>query len=120
MVLVIILFVNGIVKENVLEYYKSILVRCFGCVHDGFIYSGSGDRNIVKWDDSGNCICVLEGHTSGVRSLISFKGYLFSGSSDKTIIRWNSEGKKDLIIKEHSSSLKCLCILNDQLISGSC
>ena len=84
MVLVIILFVNGIVKENVLEYYKSILIGCCCiCVHDGFIYSGSDDNTIIKWDDSGNCICVLEGHTGGVWSLISFKGYLFSGSSDR-------------------------------------
>ena len=58
------------------------------CIDNGFIYSAFSDKTIIKWDDSGNCVSVLKGHTGGVMILASFKGYLLSGSNDNKIIKW--------------------------------
>jgi len=59
-------------------------------VHGGFLYSGSGDKTIRKWDLSSNaCVSVLKGHTDWVFALTVHGGFLYTGSYDKTIRKWN-------------------------------
>ncbi len=62
-----------------------------------FIYSGSRDCTIRKWNDKGKCVQVLDrergGHTEYLRSLISVVDkngnyFIYSGSYDCTIRKW--------------------------------
>jgi WD40 repeat protein len=58
---------------------------------NGYIVSGSGDKNIMIWNpNQTNPEMTLSGHTYSVWSLAILKnGYIVSGSADKNIMIWN-------------------------------
>ena len=56
---------------------------------NGNFASGSSDKVIRIWEDSGNCVAALTGHTDPVSCLACLDdGTLVSGSDDKTIRLW--------------------------------
>lgn len=55
-------------------------------IHDSYIVSASGDRNIRLWDIlTGNCVRVISGHNKGI-ACVQYDGKrVVSGSSDNTV-----------------------------------
>ncbi|KAI3656064.1 hypothetical protein MP638_006050 [Amoeboaphelidium occidentale] len=59
---------------------------------DGYLYSGSFDDTIKKWNTAtGEAMMTFTGHSSTVNSVfVGPDGYLYSGSLDNTIKKWNT------------------------------
>ena len=88
------------------------------------IISGSFDRTLRIWDlDSGECKCILKGHSGSIRSIsVSRNGKMISGSDDKTLRLWDTEdGKFIQEYKGHSGSIRSVFINSNGkwAISGS-
>ena len=84
---------------------------------NGYLYSGSDNRTIIKWNNDGTVNQILKGHSSSVLSLVEFDGYLYSGSYDKTIIKWNKDGTISQTLKGHSGLITSLVEFNGDLYS---
>ena len=85
---------------------------------DGYLYSGSYDGTIRKWDKNGECLATFTGHSDGIMCLQTHNGHLYSGSADATIRKWDANGNST-VLKGHHSSVRCLAVVNDFLYSGS-
>ena len=84
------------------------------------LYSGFFDGTIGVWDEQGNMIQTLHGHTSWVRCLCVWKNLLLcSGSDDKTIRMWNSDGISIHILNVHSDYILYLMEWDQMLCSCS-
>uniref|UniRef100_A0A1A9WEX5 Phospholipase A-2-activating protein n=1 Tax=Glossina brevipalpis TaxID=37001 RepID=A0A1A9WEX5_9MUSC len=56
--------------------------------------TGSADKNIFYWNDKGEKLRVLKGHTDCVRGIVSLKNdCIVSCSNDATIRFWNADGE---------------------------
>ena len=80
-------------------------------VWNNYLYSGSYDKTIRKWNENGDCVATLRGHTDVVYCLTVWNNHLYSGSDDNTIHKWglfqyrdyhglNNEKKKEVLIWE--------------------
>lgn len=57
---------------------------------DNIVVSGSTDRTLRVWNaETGECIHVLQGHTSTVRCLAMHENKVVSGSRDGTLRVWD-------------------------------
>ena len=68
------------------------------------------------------CIYVLHGHTSTIRSLrvLHNRPIAVSGSRDSTLRVWDVQRGKCLrILAGHQESVRCLDVCGDQVVSGS-
>jgi WD40 repeat protein len=85
---------------------------------NGYLYSGSADKTIIKWNKNGTINQTLkgQGHSGPVWCLTEFNGHLYSGNYDKTIIKWNKDGTINQTLKGHYTSGLCV---TDRLYSGS-
>lgn len=60
----------------------------------GKIVTGSADKQIIYWNNSGEKLKVLKGHKDCVRSLLSLPNdSIISASNDATIKIWNEDGE---------------------------
>lgn len=86
---------------------KKVNAVCY--VHEK-IASGSDDETIRIWNEQGNCLQCLEGHTAAVTGILAGYGppHLISASPDKTVRLWNIEtGWSKVLKKAKSSHLVC-------------
>jgi WD40 repeat protein len=94
------------------------LVWCL-TVFNGYLYSGSYDSTIIKWNNDGTINQTLKDHTYSIEWLTVFNGHLYSGSVDRTIIKWNKDGTINQTLKGHTNSVYCLTECNGNLYSAS-
>jgi WD40 repeat protein len=70
-----------------------------------------------------NGVCTsrtLEGHHSGIKSIVTFDGGFISGSGDKTIKIWDLKTLTCIAtLQGHTRPVESLAIFNGKLISGS-
>ena len=94
-------------------------VNCL-VVHENFLYSGSQDCTIIKWNIDGQCLhTFMQGYPAQVTCLVVFRGDLYSGSVDGSIIkRWTLDGQPLQILKSHANLAHSLAIWNDTLVGG--
>ena len=86
---------------------------------DKFLYSGSADRTICKWDISkSKLVYKLIGHTQSVTAIGIFNKKIISISEDRDMIIW----KNEIIEKKVSffEYLSCLCSCDDYIFIGGC
>ena len=78
-----------------------------------FLFTGSDDTTIKVWETHNNYMLYsLEGHTSGVRSIIILDmGYLISCGADKKVKAWDYKEQKCVKTVEKSEELRCLTYL---------
>ncbi len=92
--------------------------ECFSDIGSGrrFIASGSSDKTVRVWDvDTGECVRVLSGHSSWVRSVssgivdCSGRQLLASASWDRTIRLWDAvTGECVRVLEGHSDKVVCV------------
>ena len=72
------------------------------------VVSGSTDRTLRVWNaDSGECIHVLQGHTSTVRCLAMHENCIVSGSRDGTLRVWDViEGNCLHVLIGHAAAVR--------------
>jgi len=91
------------------------------------VVSGSNDHMLRVWDaDRGECVAVLEGHSSAVRCVcvVEVGGggdgggggakvqRVVSGSSDRTLRVWDKDrGECVAVLEGHSSVVTCVCVV---------
>ena len=71
-----------------------------------YLYSGSTDSTIRKWNSKGECVGVLKGHKYPVECLTVWNNHLYSGSEDKTIRKWNSSGECVKVLEGHTDIIE--------------
>uniref|UniRef100_A0A1A9VFP4 Phospholipase A-2-activating protein n=1 Tax=Glossina austeni TaxID=7395 RepID=A0A1A9VFP4_GLOAU len=58
------------------------------------IVTGSADKNIFYWNDKGEKLRILKGHTDCIRGILALKnGCLVSCANDATVRFWNADGE---------------------------
>lgn len=87
------------------------------------LISGSGDQTVRLWNNNGECIRVLQGHTSWVSSVaISPDGLVIaSGSEDQSVRLWDSRTNHCLkVLQGYNSGVWSVAFSPDgqQLVSG--
>lgn len=91
-------------------------------VYGSFLFSGSGDNSILRWDlDTEKIIKTFIGHSRLISSLIVINGDLYSGAYDSDIIKWNIN-TGEMIAKFppiHFNFVKCLTGRDQSLFSGA-
>lgn len=85
----------------------------------GGIISGSADRSLIVWDETGKH--VMRGHTGGVSQLILMGDSLAaSGSHDKSVRLWNLRTKTNIrVFTEHTADISLLDADDRFIISGA-
>ncbi|UBF24245.1 WD40 repeat domain-containing protein [Kovacikia minuta CCNUW1] len=88
-----------------------------------YLVSGSDDRTIRLWDREGNCLRVLQGHTSWISAVaVSPDGCLLaSGSEDQSVRLWDSQTSQCLrVLQGYNSGVWSIAFSPDgkTLISG--
>ena len=99
-----------------LDYEGAILAYAFS--PDGKrALSGSGDTTVRLWDlETGRCLRVLEGHTSGIRSVAwsADQRRALSGGLDTTVRLWDLETGRCLrVLEGHTSRVKSVAWSGD-------
>ena len=83
----------------------------------GNLVSSSSDKTIRVWKvESGECVMVMEGHTSGVYSLYEHakSGRLLSGGGDSTVRIWDlGTGEQVKVLDEYEGGIKQILQLPD-------
>ena len=112
---------TGTVREVVIIMPGDTYGVCALTVHEGFLYSGSEDNTIRKWDLSSNeCVSVLKGHMGTVCALTVHEGFLYSGSRDKPIRKWDLSSNECItVLKGHMGTVFALTVHEGFLYSGS-
>ena len=87
-------------------------------VWNNYLYSGSYDRTIRKWNENGKCVATLHGHTDMVMCLIVWNNHLYSGGYDNTIRKWDENDDGVAVFQGHTGSVLCLTVWNNHLYSG--
>src|SRR5690242_5131224 len=80
------------------------MVRCLVAFGD-YLFSGSFDHTIRKWNEEGECLAIFAQHTSYVISLLVLNGELYSSSGDRTLKRWNLDGQ---VLEEYKGNWDCV------------
>ena len=85
--------------------------------------SGSTDKTIKVWDDTGTCVMTLQEHTDYVEALIVWEGLLVSGSWDQSVKLWNAKGECVRTLEGHAGpspdrGVRCLTVHEGKLVSG--
>ncbi|KAF8959617.1 WD40-repeat-containing domain protein [Flammula alnicola] len=87
------------------------------------IVSGGCDKVVRVWDaKSGQCIYVLHGHISTIRSLrvLNNRPIAVTGSRDATLRVWDVQlGRCLRVLEGHHLSVRCLDVFGDRVVSGS-
>jgi len=92
---------------------KSDPVRVVVALSAGVLASGSDSGSVRIWRlETGECLRTLEGHRSGVCSLVSFGASLVSGSHDRTLRIWRG-GECVRVVDCHLGSVCGLTVLDD-------
>ncbi|KAF9483054.1 WD40 repeat-like protein [Pholiota conissans] len=90
---------------------------------NSIIVSGGCDKVVRVWDlRSGQCIYVLHGHLSTIRSLrvLNRRPIAVTGSRDATLRVWDvQKGRCLRVLEGHSASVRCLDVFGDKVVSGS-
>ena len=90
---------------------------------DGRAVSGSIDHSVRVWNTStGECVCVMTGHTHWITSLVALSdGRVVSGSNDSTLRLWDaSTGKCVRQLEGHDDMVTSVAVLSDgRVVSGS-
>lgn len=83
--------------------------------------SGSTDRSVRIWNtESGECLFILNGHTSTVRCMALKGDMLVTGSRDCTVRMWNmTTGKTEGVFTGHQAAVRCVQFDGKRIISGS-
>jgi WD40 repeat protein len=69
---------------------ETLKVYCDSKDNATYLYSGSSDGSIKKWDISlGVVIQSLTDHKTSVYSLEFIHDFMFSASADKTVLKWD-------------------------------
>ncbi|KAI5481685.1 hypothetical protein MNV49_002911 [Pseudohyphozyma bogoriensis] len=87
------------------------------------VVSGGCDRDVRVWDvETGQCLWVLQGHTSTVRCMRVLDGrpIAVSGSRDATLRVWNIQtGQPIHLLSGHEHSVRCIEVSGNKVVSGS-
>ena len=88
-----------------------------------FLVSGSDDHTVRIWDDEGNCLRVLQGHTSWISAVAASPdgGLIASGSEDQSVRLWDSRTNHCLrVLQGYNSGVWSVVFSPDSktLISG--
>ncbi|KAD7478873.1 hypothetical protein E3N88_02009 [Mikania micrantha] len=108
-------------------------INAIAVSHDGYVYTGSGDRKIkVWWKSAGEkkhrLVDTLEKHKSAVNALaLSTDGsVLYSGACDRSILVWvrgqGGDGRHMVVagaLRGHSRGVLCIAVVGDLVMSGS-
>jgi len=88
--------------------YKTIGGVWSSQLSGNIVVSGSTDRTLRVWNaDSGECIHVLQGHTSTVRCLAMHGDNVVSGSRDGTLRVWDViEGTHLHVLIGHAAAVR--------------
>ena len=87
-------------------------------VHDGFLYTGSADKSVIKFDAAkGKVVDKLLGHKKAIFCLaVSDDGVPFSGSDDKSVIK---HGERVMVYKGHKKTVLSLLVRGSLVFSAS-
>ncbi len=121
--------IYNVQEYNHLDAHLDIVTCITIQVNDRLIASGSSDRTIKIWDNKGNLLQTLVGHTNWITSL-SFSNdgkYLASASRDGTIRLWKMDHSKKFyldnpiqIIKDHQAPVLAVRFSPTSAIFASC
>jgi F-box and WD-40 domain protein CDC4 len=76
----------------------------------------------VFWTRNRQCIYVLHGHLSTIRSLrvLNHRPIAVTGSRDATLHVWDVQrGRRLRVLEGHQASVRCLDVFGDKVVSGS-
>ena len=80
----------------------------------GFVYSGSDDKSVRKWNiDTGKVVALYKGHTDRVGAIAANEHWLISGSDDGTVRIWEHNGKCVRILEGHTGAITSAAISVD-------
>lgn len=113
---VIIVWKNWKEKDRILEGHTDWILSMVAI--EGFLFSGSGDSTIRKWNQEGQCLSVMQSHKSAINFLLAHNRELYSASTDMTIKRWNMDGQIQQEYKGHTDWVQTLVIWRDVLFSA--
>jgi len=90
-------------------------VLCLAMAAEGafeFLYSGSRDRSVKKWDlGTGNHVHTYSGHSSMVRCVAVNSRFMASGGDDRTVRVWKKEVPELLrVIPAHSDFVRAVSL----------
>ena len=83
-----------------------------------YLFSGSYDKTIRKWNREGECVGTFTHHTGTVTSLAVHNGELWSSSYDTTVKRCSLEGTVLQEYKGHTNGVLCLVVWRGAVFSG--
>ncbi|KAE9405379.1 WD40 repeat-like protein [Gymnopus androsaceus JB14] len=87
------------------------------------VVSGGCDKVVRVWDiQSGQCMCILRGHTSTIRCLkvLHNRPIVVSGSRDNTVRVWDiQQGLPLRTLAGHMATVRCLDVCGNRVVSGS-
>ena len=95
-------------------------VTCLA-VSKGFLYSGSFDKRVIKWDIRTHTqVAVFEGHTEAVYRISVQDVWLLSVSRDATVRVWQDTNSQCIaILKGHTAPILSLAVVDTVLYTGS-
>jgi len=94
---------------------------CCLTVSQGFLYSGSFDTTIAKWDiKEKTLVATYKGHSEAVYRLAVRENWLISASRDKTVRVWREKDSKCVaVLKGHTGPVLSLAVQEDILFTGA-
>jgi len=86
--------------------------------HHGYLYSGSDDGKVIRWDDNLKKSIELNAHSSSVYSLAAIGDTVYSCSNDGTVHAWTVDLQSKSIVMKDECEFWKLFVHNSDLFVG--
>lgn len=100
----------------------SVTSLLMGSSEQGFLFSGSYDTTIRKWNlSTGSCQAIYHGHRKSVTSFDIFDNILVSGAQDGLVKVWNINKGECFCTFKHSRTCSVTSVqILDDIVASSC